>query len=219
MNIFPSDYNDIVVLLKDKIRLARTKAVLAANAQLLEIYWEIGKVITQQEQIEGWGTKAIERLSVDLKTEFEDMKGFSSRNLRDTRDFYKTYPFPQIWQQAVAKSEFTENQDDVIWQQLVAKLPWGHHTVILLKAKTADERSFYIRKCVENNWSRSVLSLQSRANCMSEPETQSIILMLPLLLYRPIPLFPHSKIRTCLILWQWAKKCGNWNWKEHSPNT
>jgi predicted nuclease of restriction endonuclease-like (RecB) superfamily len=164
MNLSPSGYNDIVLLLKEKIRNARLKAVLTANAQLLEIYWEIGKVIAEQEESEGWGTKTIDRLSVDLRVEFEDMKGFSIRNLRYMRDFYKAYPFPQIWQQLVAKTETTDIQSISIWQQLVAKLPWGHHTVILLKAKTLDEKIFFIQKCVENNWSRSVLSLQIENN-------------------------------------------------------
>lgn len=164
MNLQPSGYNDIVLLLKEKIRNARLKAVLTANAQLLEIYWEIGKVIAEQEESEGWGTKTIDRLSVDLKTEFEDMRGFSIRNLRYMRDFYKAYPLPEIWQQAVAKTGTTDIQPVAIWQQAVARLPWGHHTVILIKAKTLEEKIFYIQKCVENNWSRSVLSLQIENN-------------------------------------------------------
>lgn len=94
-------------------------------------------MITEQEESEGWGTKTIDRLSVDLRTEFEDMKGFSIRNLRYMRDIYKAYPFPQIWQQDVTKTGTTDIQLAAIWQQAVAKLPWEHHTVIQCGFDTA----------------------------------------------------------------------------------
>jgi predicted nuclease of restriction endonuclease-like (RecB) superfamily len=145
------NYAVILKRLKEKIRNARLKAVLTASAQLLEIYWEIGKVIEEQEKADGWGAKTIDRLSVDLKIEFEDMKGLSPRNLRYMRDFYLAYPVSEIWQQPVAKKEPVNNQSSAIWQQLVAKLPWGHHTVIITKAKTLEERTFYIQKCFENS--------------------------------------------------------------------
>jgi len=159
MNL-PPNYNQIIVTLKEKIRNARLKAILTVNSQLLDIYREIGKVIAEQEKAEGWGAKTVERLSVDLKTEFEDMKGLSPRNLRYMRDFYLAYPVPDILHQTVAKIKNPEKEPSAILQQAVAKLPWGHHIVILTKAKTFEERSFYIQKCIENSWSRNILSLQ-----------------------------------------------------------
>ena len=71
------------------------------------------------------------------------------------RDFSLAYP--SFLQQAAAKIEEFENESIIIWQQLVAKLPWGHHQVLLTKLKTLEERKFYIEKSIENGWSRSVL--------------------------------------------------------------
>ena len=99
-----TNYPHILGTLKEKINQARLRAVLTVNAELLGIYWEIGKVIALQEAEAGWGGKTVERLAADLRSEFPDMKGFSPRNLRYMREFHLAYPFP-ILQQPVAKLE------------------------------------------------------------------------------------------------------------------
>src|SRR2546428_8877132 len=86
------DYGRILTDLKEKIRLARLKAALAVNAELLSVYWEIGKTILEQQHIEGWGAKIIDRLAADLKAEFPDFKGLSIRNLKYMRAFAEAYP-------------------------------------------------------------------------------------------------------------------------------
>ena len=89
----PIKYEDIIDKLKDKIRQARINAVYTVNTQLLAIYWEIGKTVVDQQNSEGWGTKVIDRLSHDLKSEFPDMKGLSSRNIKYMRAFAEAYPY------------------------------------------------------------------------------------------------------------------------------
>src|ERR1051326_5935098 len=153
----PGTYLKILDGLKEKIRSAQVRAALTVNTQLLHLYWEIGSIISEQEKVEGWGAKIIERLSKDLQSEFPDMKGLALRNLRYMREFNNAYPQFPIWQQAVAKLENTDNQQDIILQQVVAKLPWGHNLVLLDKIKTTEERIFYAQKTIENGWSRNVL--------------------------------------------------------------
>jgi predicted nuclease of restriction endonuclease-like (RecB) superfamily len=96
-------YGLILQDLKEKIRQVRLHAALVVNTQLLKMYWEIGRTITEQQKKMGWGAKIIDRLASDLKIEFEDMKGLSPRNLRYMRDFAKAYPGFTIWQPPVAK--------------------------------------------------------------------------------------------------------------------
>lgn len=90
------------------------------------------------------------------------MKGLSPRNLRYMRDFSLAYP--NFLLQPAAKAELPEDKQDAILQQAAAKLPWGHHQVILTKLKTSEERAFYIQKAVENGWSRSILEHQIDSN-------------------------------------------------------
>ena len=93
-----SNYKKILSGLKDKIRQAKSKAAFSVNAQLLHLYWEIGNTILKQQKQEGWGTKVITRLALDLKKEFPDMKGISERNLIYMQTFasvYSHFPFTQ----------------------------------------------------------------------------------------------------------------------------
>lgn len=164
-------YGQILITLKEKIKLAQQRASWAVNTQLLQVYWEIGKTIGEYEQVEGWGAKTVENLSKDLRFEFSEMKGLSPRNLRYMRDFAKAYPsFPflqdgleqnivpqSILQPAVAKLQVGENQHGEFVQPVAAQLPWTHHTIIIEKIKSSKERLFYIHKAIANGWSKSVL--------------------------------------------------------------
>lgn len=151
-------YGELLHKLKEKIKSAQQRAILAVNNELLSVYWEIGNSIAEQEFQAGWGGKIIDKLAGDLKAEFSGMKGLSPRNLRYMRDFAVAYP--SFLQQHAANVELAENKQDAILQQAAAKLPWGHHQVLLTRLKTIDERAFYIHRAVENGWSRSVLEHQ-----------------------------------------------------------
>lgn len=144
--------------LKEKIRLAKQKAIFAVNKELIQIYWEIGDTILKQQAEQGWGAKVIDKLSADLKIEFPEMKGFSVRNIKYMRAFAAAYP--QFMQQPAAQSQSNDIQSLIIVQQLAAQLPWSHHQVLLDKLKTTGEREFYIKKAIENGWSRNVLAVQ-----------------------------------------------------------
>lgn len=160
MNLQLDNYQVILNNLKEKIRQKRVQAFNSINTSLLSIYHEIGKTILEQQKIEGWGSKIIDRLASDLKLEFPDIKGFSIRNLKYMRTFAETYPNLEFGQQPVAQIQDNNNQLLTIVQPLVARLPWTHHIIILDKVKTTEERLFYIKKTIENGWSKNILSLQ-----------------------------------------------------------
>lgn len=131
-----SKYSEIIEQLKQKIRQARFKAVVAINSQMLAIYWEIGDTITKQEHEEGWGKKIVETLAKDLKAEFPEMKGFSPRNLRYMRDFALAYPDFPILQELPAKlTDTSQIKESTILQAPLAKLTWYHHITLLDKTK------------------------------------------------------------------------------------
>lgn len=109
------NYYHILEGLKEKIRITRQKAALAVNRELLQVYWEIGNAILQQQKEEGWGKKIISRLAKDLKSEFADMKGLSERNLVYMQTFAGTwphYPFPQP-SVALIKSEGIQEETEL----------------------------------------------------------------------------------------------------------
>jgi predicted nuclease of restriction endonuclease-like (RecB) superfamily len=166
------NYGEVLHSLKQKIRQARLRATIAVNNELLKIYWEIGSTILLHQKNEGWGTKVIDRLAADLKLEFSGMKGLSLRNIKYMRAFAEAYPGFVIVQPLAAQlqKDKTKNRllqnpslktvQSTIVQPLVAQLPWTHHTIIIDKVKEVSERIFYIKKAVENGWSKSVLTAQ-----------------------------------------------------------
>ena len=147
---FPlSDYLPFLNELKDQIRKAQLRAGLAANRELIYLYWNIGRSILERQKKEGWGAKIIDRLSDDLKKEFPNMRGFSARNLKYMR------AFAEIW------------QDKAIVQQLVAQIPWGHNVKLIDMVSDRWEKEWYIQKTIENGWSRNAMNGVDQNICSS----------------------------------------------------
>ena len=161
----PPNYKDIITSLKDKIRKARLNASFKLNADLLYMYKEIGSTIAIQEKKAGWGAKIIEKLSEDLRSEFEDMKGLSPRNLRYMRDFALAYPSFPFLQEALAESAEKGGlaNNESILQGELAKLTWYHHITLLDKVKEPKNRAFYITQTIQNGWTRDVMVHQIEA--------------------------------------------------------
>lgn len=139
-------YTELLNTLKERIRKAQVRAALSVNRELIFLYWQIGREILKRQTSERWGTKVIDRLSIDLRKAFPDMQGFSPRNLKYMRAFAEAYP------------------DKQFVQQLVAQIPWGHNVRILDYVKNSPEREWYIRQTIENGWSRNILVLQIENN-------------------------------------------------------
>lgn len=102
-----NDYKSWIVALKDKVRSSQIKAAIAVNSALIAFYWELGRMISEKENV--WGSKLLERVAKDLKEEFPEMTGFSVRNLKYCRTFYKFYT-TAIGQQAVALIEMPNDE-------------------------------------------------------------------------------------------------------------
>ena len=96
----PEGYASFFAAIKERIARERVKAVLAANAAMVLMYWDIGRQILEKQHTEGWGAKVIDRLSHDLKMAFPDMNGFSPRNLKYMRKFAECWPDRSIVQDA-----------------------------------------------------------------------------------------------------------------------
>ena len=92
MNTGLALYADLLGDIKSRIRQAQNRAVLAVNAELVRLYWDIGRLILARQQQEGWGAGVIPRLARDLHNELPELKGFSERNIKLMVQFYRCYP-------------------------------------------------------------------------------------------------------------------------------
>lgn len=141
-NELPGDYAELLVDLKQRIRQERLRVVLASNAAMVMLYWEIGQRVLEKQNAQRWGARIIDRLASDLREAFPEMKGFSPRNIKYMRAFAAAWP------------------DREIVQQVVAQLTWGQNIALLEKLKTTDERLWYAAKTLEHGWSRNILAIQ-----------------------------------------------------------
>lgn len=89
-----SDFAALLADVKGHIQSAQTRAVMAVNSELVRLYWDIGRIIDDRQQREGWGAGVIPRLAVELKNELPDLKGFSEQNIGRMIAFYREYPDP-----------------------------------------------------------------------------------------------------------------------------
>lgn len=105
LSTLPEGYDHFFFELKARIRSAQTRAALAVNAELVLLYWQIGREILVRQDERGWGGKVIDRLSSDLKREFAEMKGFSPRNLKCMRAFAAAWPEIEFVQEVLAQMQ------------------------------------------------------------------------------------------------------------------
>lgn len=138
----PKDYALWLSDLKENIRKTRFQTILASNAAMVLLYWDIGGQILDKQQSQGWGAKVIDRLSLDLGKAFPEMKGFSPRNLKYMRAFRSHWP------------------DLAIVQEALAQLPWSHNITLIEKLSTVEERLWYARQAFKYGWSQPILFLQ-----------------------------------------------------------
>jgi predicted nuclease of restriction endonuclease-like (RecB) superfamily len=167
----PSDYAPLLADIKARVQSARIKAGLAANRELLALYWDIGRLILDRQKREGWGAKVIDRLSADLQSEFPGQQGFSRANLLFMRAFADAWSETPIVLQPVrqlppAKGSMVQASLaplQVAPPEPMASLPWGHNLLLLHKLEKPTDRLWYAAKAVEHGWSRNVLALQIEA--------------------------------------------------------
>ncbi len=179
MNRELDTYATLLADVKTRIAGARTRAALAANRELLTLYWEIGRLIDTRQDDEGWGARVIPRLAADLARELPSARGFSERNLRRMARFAREYPEfgpgvvdAPILPQPVAEigpkhlpQSVADSSVPVCCEPAFLALPWGHH-ILLFERVPANSRAFYVRTAVAEGWSRDVLGamIKSRAH-------------------------------------------------------
>ncbi|MBU0952594.1 MAG: DUF1016 family protein [Elusimicrobia bacterium] len=134
--------NEYVNLLKDvkqRIRSAQYEALKAVNKELINLYWDIGRMIVSRQSDDTWGKSIVKKLAVDLQQEFTGIQGFSTQNLWRMRQFYLVY------------------KSNTKLSPLVREIGWTHNVIILMHCKDPLEREFYIRMTKRMGWTKNVL--------------------------------------------------------------
>lgn len=132
---------DIIHLIKQ----SRSNAIKAVNAELINLYWNIGEFISKKLEIAEWGDSVVSELAKYIKKNEPDIKGFSDKNLWRMKQFYETYKdFPKL-------------------STLLREISWSHNLAIFSRCKTAEEREFYLRLAQNEKYSFRELDRQISA--------------------------------------------------------
>lgn len=165
------EYAEWLKSLSLRFRQSQIKAAVKVNSELLKFYWSLGQDIVERNFENTYGSEFFKNLSLDLKEEFPDTKGFSPTNLGYIKRFYMLYSNAmRISPQVEGKSPQISNLSNYPQvggnsEPLIFSVPWGHHKLLIDKFLKAPEKvMFYVQKTVENNWSRTVLDWQIDSN-------------------------------------------------------
>jgi predicted nuclease of restriction endonuclease-like (RecB) superfamily len=153
--ISDKDYKKLLIEIKTKLTSARLKAAITVNSELINFYWEVGKLILVEQEKAKWGDKLFDNLAADLSKNTEGNTGFSKTNLKNMRNFVLNYPH----------AEFR--------QALPDQLTWTHH-VVLLNIEELDKRQWYATQVIEHNWSYRQLKDQIQSSLYERQSTLAV---------------------------------------------
>jgi len=155
------NYNQFFASVKEQIASAQIKTAIAANGQMLWLYWQLGDYILQNQNTAGWGAKVIDKLSADIHDAFPLLKGFSARNLKYMRKFAQTYPY-MVLQKYIESLNWLKNnpakvqqlakQMLLIVQQPVAQLQLLDNDLIIKKQEQVTEEFFLETIIAKISW-------------------------------------------------------------------
>ena len=128
------------------IQKSRQKIFAQINTALIDLYWQIGQIISHKVSTEAWGKGVVTELAAFIAQQDPEIKGFSDKNLWRMKQFFETY------------------QADGKLSPLVRELPWTHNTIIFSRCKSAEEREYYLYTCVKERYSKRELERQINAS-------------------------------------------------------
>ncbi len=135
-------FTDIIRLIKQ----SRTSAIKAVNAELINLYWNIGEYISRKIEQSEWGDSVVTELANFIQTNEPDIKGFSDKNIWRMKQFYETYKdFPKL-------------------SPLVREISWTNNLLIFSRCKTIEEMEFYLRVVKQESYSKRELDRQISAS-------------------------------------------------------
>ena len=135
---YNNDFENIIQI----IERSKARAIRAVNAEMIEMYWQIGKYISEKADNDGWGKGVVQDFANFLKQEYPSASGFSAQNIWRMKQFYETY------------------KDKEKLSPLVREITWSNNLLIMAGCKTDESKEFYLRLCIANGYGKRELERQ-----------------------------------------------------------
>ena len=138
-----NEFDEIINMIESR----RNKIYKMVNEELISLYWDFGKYISKKIKENAWGTKIIDNLVLYLKEKYPNLKGFNRAGIYRMKQFYETYI-----------------NYSIIVSTLLRQLNWSSHILILSSTKSIEEKEFYIKLAIKQNYSTRELSRQIKSS-------------------------------------------------------
>ena len=153
-------YATLLRKIKQRVLIAQQRAIYAANEEMLRMYWDIGGMLQQSQDADGWGKKTLQRLAVDLKNDYSEIKGFSVRNMQCMIQFFNEYnqelTMVKRAVSPIAKSVISQ-LDEYNFTLPIKHLDWTHNLVLIKQVKDIRARYWYMVQSITNHWTTRYL--------------------------------------------------------------
>jgi predicted nuclease of restriction endonuclease-like (RecB) superfamily len=140
-NDITANFDEILSIIKT----AKERIVKTVNTEIIDLYWHIGKEVSERVNDGGWGKSVVEELATHISSHFGAMRGFSAQNIWRMKQFYETY------------------NDKPILSTLLRELSWSNNLLIMGRIKTDEEKLFYLKLAIEEKYSYRELDRQITA--------------------------------------------------------
>jgi predicted nuclease of restriction endonuclease-like (RecB) superfamily len=177
-----SDFEQVLLLIQE----ARGRVYAKANAELILLYFNVGKVVSQKVEAGNWGENTVQELANFIASKHPELSGFNRRGLYRMKQFYETYSIQSecflLWLSingtivtpVAAELQGIDNEEDIFvsavpsqieshntfLNNLLLKLIWTNHLEILSTCKKAEEQLFYLMSAITEKWSMRELRRQ-----------------------------------------------------------
>lgn len=138
MNDLEINFSEIINMIETR----RQNAYKKVNEELISLYWDFGKYISEKVNDSNWGDKIVDKLVEFMKREYPTMRGFTRRGIYRMKQFYETY------------------KDNEFVSTLLTQISWSNNVKILSSTKSIEEKEFYIKMCIKNNYTARELDRQ-----------------------------------------------------------
>ena len=132
------EFNEIINLIENR----RLNAYRKVNEELISLYWDFGKYVSNKINDNDWGDKTVDVLVKFIKEKYPTLKGFNRSGIYRMKQFYETY------------------KDNEFVATLVRQISWSNNVLILGATKSIEEKEFYLKLCIKNNYSKRELDRQ-----------------------------------------------------------
>lgn len=162
---YTSDFEHILRIIHE----ARTRVYAKANSELILLYFNVGKIVSEKVREGKWGENTVQQLSDFILSKMPNLSGFNRRGLYRMKQFYEVFGGKTIVSSVMTLLQINEKEAIKFVSSTMTQINWTQHLVLLSKTKKAEETLFYLQKAIAEKL--TVKQLEREINSCSYERT------------------------------------------------